>query len=227
MAFKWADRIRETSATTGTGPLTLAGATSGYFTFASAFTDTVDTFNYAIVNGTEFETGIGHIEGSTLVRDTVQFSSNSNAAVNFSAGTKECFVTVNAAHIADLRDDVDALETAPPDHATSHKHGGGDEVATATAAANVIPKTGAGGKLDIGFIPTGSSSTTVAIGNDSRLSDSRTPTAHSASHKHGGADEVATATPTANAIPKAGADGTLDPGWVSGGNNPLMVQIFS
>lgn len=37
-------------------------------------------------------------------------------------------------------------------HATQHKHGGGDEVATATAGANLIPKAGAGGTLADGWI---------------------------------------------------------------------------
>ena len=60
------------------------------------------------------------------------------------------------------------------------------------------------------------------------------PTAHATSHKHGGADEVATATPAANAIPKAGGGGTLAAGWVSqlaangtncsAGNYPLGVD---
>lgn len=40
------------------------------------------------------------------------------------------------------------------------------------------------------------------------------PSAHAASHKHGGSDEVATATPAANAIPKADAAGKLDSGWL-------------
>ena len=61
-----------------------------------------------------------------------------------------------------------------PTHASIHQNGGGDEVATITAAANAIPKAGAGGKLDVGWVPTGSSSTTVCAGNDSRLSDNRT-----------------------------------------------------
>lgn len=78
----------------------------------------------------------------------------------------------------------------PTSHATSHKNGGSDEVAVASAAANAIPKAGAGAKLDIGWIPTGSTSTTVCIGNDSRLSDSRTPTAHATSHKSGGGDSI-------------------------------------
>jgi len=41
-----------------------------------------------------------------------------------------------------------------------------------------------------------------------------TPAAHASAHQHGGGDEVATATPTANAIPKAGGAGTIADGWV-------------
>lgn len=41
----------------------------------------------------------------------------------------------------------------PTAHATSHKNGGTDEVATATAAANAIPKAGSDGKLAVGWIP--------------------------------------------------------------------------
>ncbi len=52
-----------------------------------------------------------------------------------------------------------------PAHASRHQNGGNDEVATATAAANAIPKAGAGGKLDIAWIPTGTSSTTAALGD--------------------------------------------------------------
>lgn len=102
----------------------------------------------------------------------------------------------------------------PTAHAASHQNGGSDEVATATAGANVIPKAGAGGTLAIGFIPLGSSAATACVGNDTRLSDARTPTAHATSHKNGGSDEVATATAGANAIPKAGAGGTLAAAWV-------------
>jgi len=75
-------------------------------------------------------------------------------------------------------------------HHAQHENGGTDEIATATAAANAIPKAGAGGKLDIAWVPTGTSSTTVAIGNDSRLSDARTPATHATSHKSGGSDAV-------------------------------------
>lgn len=113
----------------------------------------------------------------------------------------------------------------PTTHATSHKNGGSDEVAVATAAANAIPKAGAGAKLDIGWLPTGSTGTTVCVGNDSRLSDARTPTAHAASHKNGGSDEVAVATAAANAIPKAGAGANLDIGWLPTGSTSTTVCV--
>ncbi len=51
------------------------------------------------------------------------------------------------------------------------------------------------------------------------LTDDRDPNAHAASHQHGGSDPIATATPGANAIPKAGSGGTLATGWL-----PTMVQ---
>ena len=60
----------------------------------------------------------------------------------------------------------------------------------------------------------GTATNTACVGNDSRLSDARTPTVHATSHKNGGGDEVATATPAANVIPKTGAGGKLDT-WIS------------
>lgn len=45
--------------------------------------------------------------------------------------------------------------------------------------------------------------------------DGGVPALHAASHQHGGSDEVATDTPAANAIPKAGASGDLDIGWIN------------
>ena len=38
--------------------------------------------------------------------------------------------------------------------------------------------------------------------------------AHAATHQNGGTDEISTATPAANAIPKAGTGGTLVAGWI-------------
>ena len=49
------------------------------------------------------------------------------------------------------------------------------------------------GQFDVARIPTGTTSTTVCIGNDSRLSDARTPTAHASSHANGGSDAISIA----------------------------------
>jgi hypothetical protein len=95
---KFADRVKETSTTTGTGNITLAGAATQFETFASNF-DIGQRLDYAIVGqtGTEWEVGRGYLSGATtLVRDLVFESSNSDAAVNFSAGTKDVFCTIPA-----------------------------------------------------------------------------------------------------------------------------------
>ena len=90
------DRVQETSTTTGTGTFTLAGAVSGFQSF-SAIGDGNTTY-YAIVGGTEWEVGLGTYtsSGTTLSRTTILESSNGGTAVNFSAGTKNVFVTYPA-----------------------------------------------------------------------------------------------------------------------------------
>lgn len=133
------------------------------------------------------------------------------------------FVATSDSRLSDAR--------TPTAHASSHKNGGSDEVASAASGANLIPKAGAGGTLASGWIsgvlssagltndsalektanknaasgyagldsgskvaiaqvPTGSTSSTVAIGNDARLSDARTPVAHAASHLANGSDPI-------------------------------------
>jgi hypothetical protein len=96
MALVVNDRVKETSTTTGTGTFTLDGAVSGFETFSSAIGDTNTTY-YAIVNSNgEFEVGLGTVGAGTLSRDTIISSSNSDAAENFTAGTKNVFVTLPA-----------------------------------------------------------------------------------------------------------------------------------
>ncbi len=111
MAHVSEDRVRETTTTTGTGAVTLAGAATGCRTFASVMTSPSDTCWYAIVGGTEWETGLGtYSAANTLTRTTVLRSSNSNAAVSFSAGTKDVFITVPATeNLALTPDDAFAL----------------------------------------------------------------------------------------------------------------------
>ena len=95
MALVIADRVRETSTTTGTGTLTLGGAVSGFQTFSAAIGNT-NTCYYTIVNGSEWEIGIGTVAAGALARTTILKSSNADAIVNFSAGTKDVFVTYPA-----------------------------------------------------------------------------------------------------------------------------------
>ena len=96
MAFVVKDRVKETTTTTGTGTITLAGAVTGFQAF-SVIGDGNTTF-YTIAGGAEFEVGIGTytLSGTTLSRTTILESSNAGAAVNFSAGTKDVFVTYPA-----------------------------------------------------------------------------------------------------------------------------------
>jgi hypothetical protein len=100
MAFALNDRVKETSTTTGTGTFDLAGAETGFESFVSGIGNGNITY-YAISNdGTaEFEVGFGTVTDATpdtLSRDTIISSSNSDALVNFSAGTKTVFCTLPA-----------------------------------------------------------------------------------------------------------------------------------
>jgi hypothetical protein len=96
MALVVKDRVQETSTTTGTGTITLAGAVSGFQSFSAI--GNANTTYYAIVGGAEWEVGLGTYtsSGTTLSRDTILESSNGGTAVNFSAGTKNVFVTYPA-----------------------------------------------------------------------------------------------------------------------------------
>lgn len=99
------DRVKETSTTTGTGTLTLAGAATGFRTFNSTFGTNV-YFYYVIQdgNGTAWETGRGYLSGATtLVRDIVHKSSNSNNAISLSATTHTVFSTLTEDAYDDLQ----------------------------------------------------------------------------------------------------------------------------
>jgi len=99
MALVLNDRVKETTTTTGTGTFTLAGAVTGFETFGSGVGNSNTTYYAVTLPGTsEFEVGLGTLNGdsSTLARTTVISSSNSDSAVNFSAGTKTIFCTIPA-----------------------------------------------------------------------------------------------------------------------------------
>lgn len=100
MALVLADRVKETTTTTGTGTVTLLGAATGFQSFAVVGDANTTFYTIASQTGNEWEVGIGTYAttGTTLARTTVLSSSNSNAAVNFSAGTKDVFVTYPAGY---------------------------------------------------------------------------------------------------------------------------------
>jgi hypothetical protein len=97
MSLIVADRVQETTNTTGTGAYTLGGAVAGFQTFASVASD-ADTAYYAITDNADFEVGLGtYASGAgTITRTTVFSSSNSNNAVNWGIGTKNIFLTYPA-----------------------------------------------------------------------------------------------------------------------------------
>jgi hypothetical protein len=99
MAFVVADRVKETTTTTGQGTVTLSGASSGFQSFAAVGNGNTTYYCIAAQTGTEWEVGIGTYtaSGTTLSRDSV-FSSSAGGTTKttFSAGIKDVFVTYPA-----------------------------------------------------------------------------------------------------------------------------------
>jgi len=98
MALVLDDRVQETTTTTGTGTVTLLGAALGYQSFSVIGNANTTYYTIAGQTGSEWETGLGTYtsSGTTLARTTVLDSSNGGSLVNFSAGTKNVFVTYPA-----------------------------------------------------------------------------------------------------------------------------------
>jgi hypothetical protein len=94
---------RVTTATTGTGTMTLGAAVAGYLTFANAGVQNGDVVAYAIKDGSNSEIGRGAYSsaGPTLARDLIYRSSNAGAAISLS-GAAEVFITPAAEDLRDL-----------------------------------------------------------------------------------------------------------------------------
>ena len=107
------DRVKSTTTTTGTGTYTLGAAATGFQAF-SVIGNANQTY-YACTDGTNWELGLGTYtsSGTTLSRDTILASSNSGNAVNWSAGTKDIYVTYPAEYTAGAvpKSDTSAIGT--------------------------------------------------------------------------------------------------------------------
>jgi len=131
MALVLADRVKETTTTTGTGTVTLLGAATGFQSFAVIGNGNTTYYTIAGQTGNEWEVGIGTytLSGTTLSRDTVLSNSAGTqpTALTFSAGTKDVFVTYpsdksvnydasNLLNVSDaaftLQDNLDATKQA-------------------------------------------------------------------------------------------------------------------
>lgn len=146
MAFVIADRVRETTTTTGTGTITLGGAVTNFETFAANLSNS-DTTYYAIVDNTnsDFEVGVGTFtaSGTTLARSVIA-SSNSNNLVDFGVGTKDVFITVPASKIV-VEDDSNNVSIGGTVTATAFS-GSGAGLTGVDVVSDTTPQLG--GDLD-------------------------------------------------------------------------------
>jgi hypothetical protein len=115
MALVLADRVQETTTTTGTGSVTLLGAVTGFQSFAVIGNGNTTFYTIADQGGNNWEVGIGTYSttGPTLARTTVLSSSNGGSLVTFTAGIKTVFVTYPSEQSVNLdaSNNVSALGT--------------------------------------------------------------------------------------------------------------------
>lgn len=91
---KLVNRAKMTTATTGTGTITLGSAVDGYQTFVDAGVLDGDILRYVIEDGISWEIGTGTYSSGTLTRSPSE-SSNSDSAINLT-GAATAFVTATA-----------------------------------------------------------------------------------------------------------------------------------
>jgi len=121
MAFVTADRVLDSSTSTGTGAFVVSGTpAAGYQTFSSVMS-VGDTCYYSIQGQTtsEWEVGLGtYSSANTLTRTTIYSSSNAGSVVTFSAGTKNVFMTMAASRSPQLNASGNVTALGTPVSAT-------------------------------------------------------------------------------------------------------------
>lgn len=94
---QFADRVQETTTTSGTGSVTLGGAVAGCQAFQNAFSTGTNNIPYTLVDGANWEVGLGTLAATTtLTRDVILSSNNSGAAINLSGGSTSVFCDMPA-----------------------------------------------------------------------------------------------------------------------------------
>jgi len=205
MAFITADRVKDTSTTTGTGNITVSGsAPLGYRTFSTVLS-VGDTFYYCVQGqaSAEWEIGIGtYASTNQFARTTVLSSSASGSAVSFSSGTKNVFITLAASK---------TLQLGPSDGPTagSVPYGTGSTLAYTAAGTSgqVLTSGGSGAPTWTSVGGTGTVTSVNVSGGTTGLTYSGGPVTTSGTITMAGTLAIAnggtnsTATPTAGTIP--------------------------
>ena len=161
MAFVLADRVKETTTTTGTGTVTLLGASTGFQSFSAIGNGNSTYYTIAGQTSSEWEVGIGTYtsSGTTLSRTTVLSSSNSGSLVSFSAGTKDVFVTQPSSRTVYVGASDQTI------YAANNAQGNGGLVVNATTISNNYTVASGFNAMSVGPVTVGSgSAVTVTSG---------------------------------------------------------------
>ena len=204
MAFITADRVKDTSTTTGTGDITVSGsAPFGYRTFSTVMS-VADTFYYAIQGQStaEWEIGVGtYASSNQFARTTVLASSASGSAVSFSSGTKNVFLTLAATRTLQLK-------SGDTPTAGSIPYGDGSTLSySSVGTSGQVLVSGGSGSPTWSSAGTGSVTSVAVSGGTTGLTTSGGPVTTSGTITIAGTLAIAnggtnsTATPTAGTIP--------------------------
>lgn len=171
-----ADRVREVSTSSSTGPMTLQGTVVGFRRFRDAIADG-DTVPYVIEMGGEWEVGYGSFTApATLNRVTVKASSNNNLIVDFSAGQKSIWVdaiadllTASSIAVSSVNGQTGAVVLTKSDIGLSNA----DNTSDANKPVSIATQTALDLKVNTSTL--GAANGVATLGSDSKLTSSQLP----------------------------------------------------